>query len=133
MRGREHEPDRSRQELAAARLLASAGFHAQAVSRAYFAAFFAAEEALLALGETRSKHAGVVSAFGRRVVREGGLEEPAARLLRSLFERRNQADYVPVEVPEEEADHAIRDAERFVDAVQAWLRSRSSGSSPTTS
>ncbi|MCI0635060.1 MAG: HEPN domain-containing protein [Actinobacteria bacterium] len=118
-------PDRSRRELAAARLLASAGFHAQAVSRAYFAAFFAAEEALLALGETRSKHSGVVSTFGRLVVREGGFEEPAGLLLRSLFERRNQADYVPVEVPDEEADRAINDAERFVDAVQVWLRSHS--------
>jgi hypothetical protein len=35
-----------------ARLLADKGFEAQAVSRAYFAAFFAAETALLALGET---------------------------------------------------------------------------------
>ena len=121
------EPDqrsRSEREIAAARLLASGGFPAQAVSRAYFAAFFVAEEALLALGETRSKHAGVVSAFGRRVVREGGLEEPVGRLLRSLFERRNQADYVPIEVPPEEAEAAIADAERFADAVHAWLRSR---------
>jgi len=59
---------RSRQELAAARLLASGGFPAQAISRAYFAAFFAAEEALVTLGETRSKHSGVVSAFGRLLI-----------------------------------------------------------------
>ena len=116
---------RSREELAAARLLASGGFHAQAVSRAYFAAFFAAEEALLALGETRSKHSGVVSAFGSLVIREGGLEEATGRILRSLFDRRNQADYTPVEVPEEEADSAIRDADRLVDAVRSWLESLS--------
>jgi hypothetical protein len=36
--------ERCWEELAAARLLASEGFEAQAVSRAYFAAFFAAEE-----------------------------------------------------------------------------------------
>jgi uncharacterized protein (UPF0332 family) len=42
--------DRCREELAAARLLADKGFEAQAVSRAYLAAFFAAETALLALG-----------------------------------------------------------------------------------
>jgi hypothetical protein len=45
---------RCREELAAARLLAEKGFEAQAVSRAYYAAFFAAETALLAVGETRS-------------------------------------------------------------------------------
>lgn len=113
--------DRSREEIAAARLLAEGGFAAQAVSRAYFAAFYAAEAALLPLGVTRSKHAGVISAFDRRVVREGGLDESAGRVLRSLFDRRNHADYAPVEVPREEADRAIGDAERFIDAVDSWL------------
>jgi uncharacterized protein (UPF0332 family) len=118
--------DRSRQELAAARLLADKGFEAQAVSRAYFAAFFAAETALLALGETRSKHSGVISAFVHRLVRGGELEEETGRLLRSLFERRNQADYSSVEVPLEEADAAVRDAERVVRAVEVWLGRRAS-------
>jgi uncharacterized protein (UPF0332 family) len=113
--------DRSRQEIAAARLLAERGFAAQAVCRAYFAALYAAEAALLALGEVRSKQAGVISVFDRRVVREGGLDESVGRILRSLFERRNQADYIPVEVPGEEAERAVSDAERLVEAVDAWL------------
>jgi uncharacterized protein (UPF0332 family) len=113
--------ERCWEELAAARLLAGKGFEAQAVSRAYFAAFFAAEAALMALGETRSKHAGVVSAFVHLLIRGGQLDEEIGRLLRSLFERRNQADYSPVDVPAEEADAAIRDAERVVSAVKTWL------------
>ena len=112
---------RSRQELGAARVLMREGFGEQAISRAYFAAFFAAEAALLVLGETRSKHSGVISAFGRRVVREGGLDESVGRLLRSLFERRNQADYGSVSLTLEEAEVALRDAEQFVDAVAAWI------------
>jgi uncharacterized protein len=113
--------DRCWEELAAARLLAGKGFEAQAVSRAYFAAFFAAEVALLALGETRSKRSGVVSAFVHLLVRGGQLDEEIGRLLRSLFERRNEADYSSVDVPAEEADAAIRDAERVVNAVETWL------------
>ncbi len=113
--------ERCWEELAAARLLAGKGFGAQAVSRAYFAAFFAAEAALLALGETRSKHSGVVSAFVHLLVRGGQLDQDIGRLLRSLFERRNEADYSPVDVPAVEADAAIRDAERVVSAVQKWL------------
>ena len=113
--------NRCREELAAARLLADEGFEAQAVSRAYFAAFFAAETALLALGETRSKHSGVISAFGNLLVRRGRLDEEAGRFLRSLFERRNEADYAPVDVPLEEANAAIRDADRVVTAVAEWL------------
>jgi len=113
---------RSRSDLDAASLLAERGFGAQAVSRAYFATFHAAETALARLGESRSKHSGVLSAFGRLVVVHGGLDEEIGRLLRSLFERRNEADYVPVDVPPEEAATAVADAERFVDAVAAGSR-----------
>lgn len=116
--------ERCREELAAARLLAGKGFEAQAVSRAYFAAFFAVEAALLALGLTRSKHSGVVSAFIHLLVRGGQFDQEIGRLLRSLFERRNEADYSAVHVPVEEADAAIRDAERVVTAVETWLTQR---------
>jgi uncharacterized protein (UPF0332 family) len=112
---------RSYQELEAARVLVREGFGDQATSRAYFAAFFAAEAALQLLGETRSKHSGVISAFGGRVVREGGLGESAGRLLRSLFERRNQADYGSASMTPEEAEIALGDAEQFVDAVAGWI------------
>jgi uncharacterized protein (UPF0332 family) len=121
------EPDpleRSRQELAAADLLAEAGFAAQAVSRAYFAAFYAAETALLTHGEVRSKHSGVVAAFATVLVREHGFEERYGRRLRSLFERRSQADYGPGPVSQQDARDALEDAALVVAAVQEWLRGR---------
>lgn len=113
---------RARQELAAVELLAANGFGAQAVSRAYYAAFYSAEAALLSLGETRSKHSGVVSAFARLVVREGGIDEEAGRLLRSLFERRSHADYDAADVPVEEANQAVIDATVVVERVERWLQ-----------
>jgi hypothetical protein len=116
--------DRALEDLEAARHLADGGFPTQAVSRAYYAAFHAAEAALLALGETRSKHAGVLAAFGRLVVREGGFDEKVGRLPRSLFERRNEADYPGVPVPPERSEVAIRDAERFLRTVESWLEGR---------
>jgi uncharacterized protein (UPF0332 family) len=115
---------RSRRELEAARFLAEGGFFEQAVSRAYYAAFSAAEEALLGVGETRSKHSGVLAAFERLVVREGGADPDTGRLLRSLFRRRNEADYRAAPASREEADGAIRDAERVVDAVESWSGDR---------
>ena len=118
---------RCREELAAARLLAANGFQAQAISRAYFAAFYAAEAALLALGQARSKHAGVISAFIHLLVRGGQLDEQIGRLLRSLFERRNQADCSGVDVAADEAEAAIRDAGRVVGAVETWLAHRDLG------
>jgi uncharacterized protein (UPF0332 family) len=115
---------RSRRELETARLLASGGFTEQSVSRAYYGAFYAAEEALLALGETRSKHSGVLAAFERLIVRERGVDPSIGRLLRSLFRRRNQADYGAAPASQEEAERATRDAEHVVDAIGSWLAGR---------
>lgn len=116
--------ERSRQELAAARHLVAGGFLSQAMSRAYYATFYAAEEALFAIGETRSKHSGVISAFGHLIVREGGVGQDLGLLLRFLFERRNEADYELKSVPLEEAEKGVEDAQRLVDAVESWLSSR---------
>ena len=115
---------RAHEELGAAQALRERDFTAQAVSRAYFAAFYAAEAAVLSVGETRSKHAGVISAFLRLVVRDGGCDERAGRLLRDLFERRGQADYSTDPVPPPEADKAGLDAETVVRLIEEWLVAR---------
>jgi uncharacterized protein (UPF0332 family) len=97
------------------------GFHGPAVSRAYYAAFYAAEAALHALDESRSKHSGVMAAFRSIVVGRHGFDDDVGRLLPSLFDRRNTADYAEAPVDRSEVEEAIADAERFVDAVEAWL------------
>ena len=113
--------ERSRDDLQAARHLAAGGFGAQAASRAYYGAFHAAEACLLARGETRARHSGIIAAFGKLVVREGGFDVETAKALRSLFDRRNEADDVGVSMSSEDAEAAITDAQRFVGAVEAWL------------
>lgn len=97
------------------------------MSRAYYAAFYAAEAALLVLGETRSKHSGVLSAFGRLVVHDGGLDPEAWRLLRSLFNRRGEADYSFDPITDVEGTGALTDAIYVVDAVEAWIAARRAG------
>lgn len=115
---------RASEELEAARLLVANGYSRQAVSRAYYAAFYAAEEALLAIGETRSKHSGVIAAFVQLLIREHGLDEQAGRLLRSLFERRGEADYGTDPGPPPDAATAVDDAAAVVAAVTIWLAAR---------
>ena len=66
--------ERSHREIDAARVLAANDFGPHAISRSYYAAFFAAEAALGALGETRSKHAGTVAAFGQLIVKQHGFD-----------------------------------------------------------
>jgi uncharacterized protein (UPF0332 family) len=116
--------ERSRRELDAAEALLRQEFFEQAISRAYYACFYAAEMALLGLGETRSKHAGVISAFGRLVIREGGLPAGMGELLRSLFEDRIDADYRFIAAPPGRARERIDDARRFVEAVREWIEER---------
>ena len=81
----------ARVELGAARALEASGFAAQAIVHAYYACFFPAEAALLALGETRSKHAGVISAFGQLVVKAGGFDAAVAPTLRKALRASEQS------------------------------------------
>lgn len=116
--------DRARSELQAAELLATHGHAAPAVSRSYYAAFYAAEEALQQVGVVRSKHSGVVAAVATILVRQHRLDVEAGRLLRSLFERRSQADYSIDDTPAKEATRAVSDASAVVEAIQGWLETQ---------
>jgi uncharacterized protein (UPF0332 family) len=116
---------RSREELRAARALLAAGFPSQAVSRAYMAGFHAASAALSAVGETPATSTGVVSAFGRRIVSEGGLDHEAGRVLRRLFDERNEVDYALAQAPGQTAERAIEGAEQLIYATERWLAERS--------
>jgi hypothetical protein len=51
------------------------------------------------------------------------------RILRSLFEQRNIADFGEAAASRDDAELAVGDAERFVEAVDAWLAKRSSSAS----
>ena len=117
--------ERAREELAAGRALLQAGFPSQAVSRAYLAGFHAASAALTALGEMPATRTGVVSAFARRVVGEENLDHDAGRILRRLFEDRNDVDYALAAAPPGAAREALDDAERLLDATARWLERRS--------
>jgi uncharacterized protein (UPF0332 family) len=115
---------RGRQELAAAEALLEAGFPAQAVSRAYLAGYHAASAALSVLGELPATSVGVISAFGRHVVGEEGVDHETGRVLRRLYESRREVDCGLVEAPPEEARGAVEDAERLVEATAAWIERR---------
>lgn len=104
-------------------MLREAEFHEQSTSRAYYASFYAAEAALLTLGESRSKHSGVLSAFSELVVRKQGFDPAIGRSLRRLFDLRNKADYDWLETPPPDED-AVAIAQPFVDAVATWVAQR---------
>lgn len=120
----QRELARARREVGAARALLDAGFPEKTVSSAYYAVFHAAVAALLELGETRAKHSGVLAAFGRLVIKEGGFDRELGAVRRRLFEQRNDVEYGLVEPTREEASALTEDAERFVDEVERWIVAR---------
>jgi uncharacterized protein (UPF0332 family) len=115
---------RGREEVRAARALLEAGFPSQAVTHAFMAGFHAATAALHELGETPATRTGVLSAFGRRIVGDGGLDHEVGRSLRKLFEDRNDVDNALAHASPEEAQAAIASAERLVDATARWIETR---------
>ena len=118
---------RGRQELRAAGVLLEAGYPAQAVSRAYLAGLNAATAALAVLGEEPATEVGVISAFGRHVVGQNGIDHEIGRILRRLYEDRNEVDHGLIEPPAGEASGAVDDARRFVEAAAVWIGERWSG------
>lgn len=54
-------------------------------------------------------------------MRKAAFDPSVGKLLASLFDRRNEADYGTSAVPDERAQAAIADAESFVEAVERWV------------
>ncbi len=87
------EVRRGDESLESAELLLAAGKLADAVSRAYYAAFHYARALLLTLGEEARTHAGIERLLHRDLVREGAFDPEVARLFSRLQKYRQDADY----------------------------------------
>jgi len=108
---------------AAGRHLADGDFDF-AASRAYYAAFYAMEAALLTQGVTCSTHGGVLATFSERFIKTGSLPSDFGSKAARLFRERQIGDYefdVSVTAPDAEQDVAA--AADIVDAIDRLLRS----------
>jgi uncharacterized protein (UPF0332 family) len=114
---------RAEKALHSADTLLAAGDYTAAVSRAYYAAFYAARAALAAEGIRTKTHSGLVNAFGQTFVQAGRIEAGVGRTLRELSEARYLADYAEEEAfGREEAARYLTLAREFVEAVEQGLR-----------
>ena len=95
-----------------------------AVSRAYYAMFYAAQAALLTRGVRRSKHSGVLAAFNREFVRGGVLPRELFAWLRDGLEDRIEGDYGLAPILEEQGSHAVATAHQLVSRVRSLLALR---------
>lgn len=105
---------------AGARLLD--GFPADAVSRAYYAAFHHARGLLASIGVEPTTHSGLTRIFQRDFVRTGRFDPKLAATLDHLLAARRGADYTAEAViTEEMARDEIERARKFTAACRALL------------
>jgi uncharacterized protein (UPF0332 family) len=77
--------DKARRSLLAAERLRDAGDYDFAVSRAYYAMFYAAQALLLRRGIRRSKHSAVIAAFNEQFIKSGEIPADLFGHLRDGF------------------------------------------------
>ncbi len=116
------EVDRGNSALRAARVLFAEQLFADAVSRAYYAAFHYARALLLTIGEEAKTHAGVELLLQRELVRTGRFSPDIGRLLSRLKAYRLDADYSADFVfTQPGAEEEISAAVRFIDEANRLL------------
>jgi uncharacterized protein (UPF0332 family) len=116
------------EDLSAARDNVRLGHLRVAVSRAYYAMFYAATAVLGSRGQWRSKHQGLIAAFGEFLVKPGLVESRYGRILHDAFEARLDSDYAPhPDLNEASARQLITNADDFVGRMIRFL----AGHTPT--
>ncbi len=112
----------SRDELETARLLYRERKYRQALSRAYYAVFYATTALLASKSIKRAKHSGVQSAFGQFFVKTKTIESEYSEIYARVREARELSDYERGFVPLADfAQEKIQDAEKFVARVEKHL------------
>ncbi len=115
-------PDRdlilASETLNAAEYLLKGGYYNDAVSRAYYAMFYAAR-ALLSSRDLHPKgHKGLILQFGLEFVKKGFIEETYGRAISHAKERRETVDYnIDASMTAEEAGTIVSDARDFLDRI----------------
>jgi len=108
--------------LRSARLILGSGDPESAMSRNYYAAYYAARASLLSEGITPRTHAGTHEQFRDHFVLTGKVDEAVARVLPRAYRLRQAADYeVASEQSEESVSWYADEVELFIRAVEHVL------------
>jgi uncharacterized protein (UPF0332 family) len=110
---------KAQESIEAARLLLSGRFPAFAVSRAFYAMFYAIQALLEGEGMAFSKHSAVISAFGKHLVKSGKVPAKFHRYVLDAWEARHEGDYAPVSrITSETAQEHVERAAEFLALAQ---------------
>jgi uncharacterized protein (UPF0332 family) len=114
--------ERATQMLAVAEHNLAGDFYESSVNRSYYAVFYAASALLVTQEKSMSRHAGVISAFRQRFVKEDILGIEYSDIYGRLLDHRGISDYdLLVSLDKEQAYSDLQDARKFAEGVRLWL------------
>ena len=114
---------KARRYLSSANILQQQGDYDSAISRLYYAMFYAAEALLFSKGLTFSSHRGVLSAFAQHFIKPKILPPEMHQWLRDGFEKRQISDYeFLITAGESEVNDLKSKAERFLARAEVLLQ-----------
>ena len=118
--------NRAMSTLRASALLLKEGFNPDAVSRMYYAMFYATQAVLLERNLIFSKHSSTISAFGQHFIKTGLLDAQLHQSLKRAFDNRQVGDYnVTATITAEAAAELLKQAEAFVAAITQFIEQSS--------
>ena len=114
--------EKSKEKLRVAERLLKNGDYEDAVSRAYYSAFHAAQGVLLTEGLTTTTHQGLVNLFGLHMVKTGKFEKKFGKYLANLKDDRESSDYeIYSAIDQATAEQALKEAKEFFAAAEQYI------------
>ncbi len=114
---------KAERSLEVARALFLRGDYDFSVSRAYYAMFYCAEALLFSKDLSFSKHAAVISAFGKEFVKTGIFPKEYSKFLREAFDDRLTGDYtVTGIITKEKCEKTLNNAKKFIRTTKEYLK-----------
>lgn len=115
---------KARQKLSSSAKLAKTKSYDDAVSRAYYAAFYAAQAVLLSKGLSTKTHQGLIQLFSAHFIKTGILDKKLGSILAELKDDREKGDYeIYSTLDKKDAFEALDHATEFVSLVETYLNS----------
>ncbi|MBI1883907.1 MAG: HEPN domain-containing protein [Chlamydiae bacterium] len=115
--------EKAKEKLSVTESLVKLKAYDDAVSRAYYAAFHAAQAVLLTEGLSAQTHQGLVNLFGLHFVKTGKVDRKFGRYLSNLKDDRENGDYeIYSAIDQEVAEKALIEAQEFVEEMDRFLK-----------
>jgi uncharacterized protein (UPF0332 family) len=113
---------KARDKISSAKMLQEYGLFDDAVSRSYYAVFYAISAALFSRELSFSTHSQVIGAFNREFVKAGVFPTSFTRMIKLMFDERQIGDYdYELSIDEQTAHESIENAEIIVSSIERYF------------